>query len=75
MAVQHGDHVYDADGAAPATKYLKRWAKLENFSHHDLEFGDHNPTMPHKSGIVVHPDLVDKTYQHLKKHLPPLKHN
>ena len=67
VAVHHGDHVYDADGATPAKHYLKNFAKREMKSHHDLELTPHDPARTKKSEISTHPGLVDKTYKHLEK--------
>jgi hypothetical protein len=69
VAVQHGDHIYDADGATPTKHYLKKFGKREMKSHHDLELTDHNPARAAKSEISTHPSLINKTYKHLQKHL------
>ena len=69
VAVQHGEHVYDANGATPEKHYLKRFAKREMKSHHDLEMTPHDPARTAKSEISTHSGLVDKTYKHLKPHI------
>jgi hypothetical protein len=68
VAVHHGDHIYDANGATPVKHYLKKFAKREMKSHHDLELTPHDPARAAKSEISTHPALVDKTHKHLQKH-------
>lgn len=66
MAVQHGDHVYDADGATHVKRFLQRFSKREMKPHSDLELTSHDPARAKRSGISTHPSLVDKTHEHLK---------
>lgn len=70
VAVHHGDHVYDANGATPHKDFIKKFRKREMIpAHHDLELTDHNPARAHKSGIVTHPATSDAVHKHLKSML------
>lgn len=69
VAVHHGDHIYDADGATPAKHFIKKFAKREMKSHQDLELTPHDSARAKKSDISTHPGLIDKTHKHLTSHI------
>ena len=65
VAVHHGEHIYDANGATPTKHFIKKFAKRELKNHEDLELTPHDPKRAAKSEISTHPSLVDKMHKHL----------
>jgi hypothetical protein len=68
VAVHHGDHIYDANGATPVKHFLKKWSKQETKPHHDLELTPHNSERAKKSDISIHSATVAKMHSHLFGH-------
>jgi hypothetical protein len=66
VAVHHGDHVYDANGATPVKHFVKKWSKQEGKPEHNLELTPHDPSRAKKSDISTH--SVDKMHSHLFNH-------
>jgi hypothetical protein len=66
VAVQHGEHIYDANGATPAKHFLKKWSKQEG--KHDVELTPHDPARAKKSDISTHAGTIDKMHSHIFNH-------
>jgi hypothetical protein len=68
MAVHHKGHIYDANGATPAHKFIAAYKKRESpLRHHNLELTDHNPGRAKKSEIPMPKEVIDKTVKHLAR--------
>ena len=68
VAVHHGNHVYDADGATPAKTFIAKYKRREGIKH-NLELTPHDAKRTAKSEIPTHASLIDKAHQHLAPHV------
>lgn len=68
VVVQHGKHLYDADGATPIHKFIPGFKKNEGIKA-ELELTDHDPERAKRSNLPNDPKIVDQIHRHLKKHV------
>ena len=72
VAVQHGKHIYDANGATPIHQFVPGFKHNERINA-ELELTDHDPKRAERSGLIHDPEIENKLHKHLQKHVNSTK--